>query len=217
MVRSREDTPVDTVDIVDMHPLADQDIKAVRGIEGVVNARTPLRGRSAHRRGEARRGALAAIVVLAPLLGVAAGLASTSAPAAATTAGPDPTLVVGTLPSAANPSTTGNVVQTFDTAAGTAIGSPTAVGTDPWATAITPDGTTAFVANQASGTVTPFTISSQSTGTNLCMPVGNCAAPDLATQPEAVAINPAGTLALVANSGENSVSQIILGLSLIHI
>ena len=42
---------------------------------------------------------------------------ATPRPGAAAT-GPDPTLIVGTLPSAADPSTTGNVVQAFDTATG---------------------------------------------------------------------------------------------------
>ena len=169
---------------------------------------TPTPLRRSRKRTRAWPGAIAALVVVAPLLATAATLTTT--PASAVTAGPDPTLIVGTLPSAADPSTTGNVVQSFDTATGTAIGSPTAVGTDPWATAITPDGTTAFVANQASGTVTPVTVSSLSTGTNLCMPIGNCPA-DVATQPEAMAITPSGGTALVANSGENSVSQIVLG------
>ena len=160
-----------------------------------------------------RRLGLGLALAIGPIgaVSVIGGAVANAAPAGTVATGPDPTLIVTTLPSTSAPSTTGNVVQEFDTASRNQIGAPARVGTAPWASAITPDGTTAFVANQASGTVTPVTTSSVSTGTNLCLPVGDCAAPDTSTEPEGVAVTPDGRAVYVTNSGENSVSEIILG------
>jgi DNA-binding beta-propeller fold protein YncE len=149
-----------------------------------------------------------AVVALALPLVLFAPLSISGAGAA--TSGPDPTLVVASVPDAVN-TASGNVVQEFQTSTGNRVGAVggTPVGTSPFAMAITPNGTTAYVANSESGTVTPVTVSTDTTQTNLCLPVGSCPA-DTATQPEAIAINPAGTAAYVANSGENSLSQILI-------
>jgi len=150
---------------------------------------------------------VAALVPLA-LAGLPLAIGSAT-PAAAASTGPVPTLVVVTAPNNANSPSGGNVVQTFDTATGSALHSPVAVGTDPWSVAITPAGTTAYVGNNGSGTVTPVTVSTDSTGTALCLPSGSCP-PTTGTEPEAVAIAPDGSAAYVANSGDDTVSEILL-------
>jgi DNA-binding beta-propeller fold protein YncE len=134
-----------------------------------------------------------------------------AAPAAALANGPDPTLVVASVPDPSAPPGSGNVVQTFDTATGSELGPSggVPVGSSPFALAIDPTGSTAYVANNASGTVTPVTVSTTSAEATLCMPTGNCSqGGDPNTAPEAVAVTPGGTAAYVANSGENSVSVI---------
>lgn len=60
-------------------------------------------------------------------------------------------------------------------------GTPIAVpGSQPYAIAITPDGTTAYVANNGSDTVTPIDLASNTPGTPI--PVGD--------RPDAIAITP---------------------------
>lgn len=158
----------------------------------------------------------ARVRVLALVLGLAAALASVTIlvlphPALAA-GGPDPTLVVGSVPDASSSVNPGDVVQAFDSATNAELG-PTGgvpVGSDPYAIAITPDGSTAFVANNGSGTVTPVNVPSLSTQTNLCLPIGSCFPHDTGTQPEAVAVTPDGSAAYVANSGENSITEITI-------
>ena len=67
---------------------------------------------------------------------------------------------------------------------------PITVGNDPVAIAITPDGKTAYVANDISGSVTPIDTATNTAGTPI--PVGG--------DPVAVAITPDGKTAYVANS-----------------
>jgi VCBS repeat-containing protein len=144
---------------------------------------------------------------------VTVGLAVLCAPGLALAqTGPDPTLVVADAPNVAAPGSSGNVVQEFDSATGNELGQTggVPVGSNPAALAITPDGSTAFVANNGSGTVTPVNVSTLSTQTNLCLPIGSCSPSDPNTQPEAIAVNAAGTFGFVANSGENSVSEITI-------
>jgi len=150
------------------------------------------------------------VVSVIPLALAGLPLAVASAtPAAAATSGPAPTLVVVTAPNGANSPSGGNVVQTFDTTTGSPLHIPVPVGTDPWSVAITPAGTTAYVGNNGSGTVTPVTVSTDSTGTALCLPSGSCPA-TTSTEPEAVAVAPDGSAAYVANSADDSVSEILL-------
>jgi YVTN family beta-propeller protein len=54
-------------------------------------------------------------------------------------------------------------VTPITTATNTA-GHPITTGSDPWAIAITPDGTTAYVDNAGSGTVTPITTATNTAG-----------------------------------------------------
>jgi DNA-binding beta-propeller fold protein YncE len=153
-----------------------------------------------------RRLATAALAALSALAAL-----GTLEPAAALGDGPDPTLVVASVPDPSSPPGSGNVVQTFDTATGSELGPSggVPVGSNPFALAIDPIGSTAYVANNASGTVTPVTVSTTSTQATLCMPIGNCSGGgDPSTAPEAVAVTPGGTAAYVANSGENSVSVV---------
>jgi YVTN family beta-propeller protein len=77
-------------------------------------------------------------------------------------------------------------------------GKPIKVGANPQAIAITPDGSTAFVANYGSNSVTPIRTVSRRAGTPI--PVGR--------QPWAIAITPDGRTAYVANYGSNSVTPI---------
>lgn len=133
-----------------------------------------------------------------------------AAPGTAVAAGRDSTLVVASVPDPSQAPGTGNVVQTFDAQSGAELG-PTGgvpVGTYPYAIAITADGSTAYTANEASGTVTPVTVASASTAAALCLPFGNCQQPDTAAEPEAVAATPDGSAIFIANSGEDSISEI---------
>jgi YVTN family beta-propeller protein len=148
------------------------------------------------------------LLVLLSALTVGAAVAPGAASAAS---GPDPTLVVASVPDAAAPPGTGNVVQTFDSATGSEFGpvGGVAVGSAPLALAIAPTGSTAYVANNLSGTLTPVTVSTTSALTSLCLPIGSCqGGGDPATSPEAVAVSPDGSAAYVANAGENSLSVV---------
>ena len=77
-------------------------------------------------------------------------------------------------------------------------GKPIKVGANPQAIAITPDGSTAFVANYGSNSVTPITTVSRRAGAPI--PVGR--------QPWAIAVTPDGKTAYVANYGSNTVTPI---------
>lgn len=155
------------------------------------------------------RGCSAAVVTVACLLALAA-----VAPRAALAAGgPDPTLVVASIPDPTQPPGTGDVVQAFDTASQSELGQlgGVPVGSSPYALAITPGGSTAYVANNLSGTVTPVNLPSLGTQASLCLPIGSCSGGgDPNTLPEAVAVTPDGTAAYAVNSGENSISPIAI-------
>src|SRR6478672_2494890 len=75
----------------------------------------------------------------------------------------------------------GTTVSVFDIATGSAIGSPISVGTGPFALAISPDGSRAYVANQTSADVSVI-----DTATNALVgtPIG------VGTQPHGVALSP---------------------------
>ena len=77
-------------------------------------------------------------------------------------------------------------------------GKPIKVGANPQAIAITPDGSTAFVANYGSNSVTPIRTVSRRAGAPI--PVGQ--------QPWAIAITPNGKTAYVANYGSDTVTPI---------
>ena len=89
------------------------------------------------------------------------------------------------------------VVTPVNIATGTA-GTPITVGPMPTAIAITPDGKTAYVANEGSNTVTPITFATGTAGTPI--PVGN--------SPVAIAITPDGQTAYVVNTSSDSVTPI---------
>ena len=89
------------------------------------------------------------------------------------------------------------VVTPVNIATGTA-GTPITVGPMPTAIAITPDGKTAYVANEGSNTVTPITIATGTAGTPITV----------GSQPDAIAITPDGKTAYVDNEGSNTVTPI---------
>jgi DNA-binding beta-propeller fold protein YncE len=147
----------------------------------------------------------------ATLLGALALAAATAPAAALAQPATDQTLVVASIPDPSSPPGTGNVVQAFDSSSQTELGQPggVPVGSNPYALAITPDGSTAFAVNNLSGTVTPVNLPSLGTQASLCLPAGNCSGGgDPGTQPEAIALTPDGSAAWAANSAENSISQI---------
>ena len=168
--------------------------------------------RRRHRLAQAASAAL--VVVPMAVAGLVAGTAGTAAAAGGPPAGPDPTLLVGSAP-ALSPQggAASGVVQGFTTSTGAPVGPAAGVGVggEPWTMAVTPSGSTAYVGNWESGTVTPVNVgaSTLSTNTALCLPVGSCPA-DTNTEPEAVAVTPDGTAAYVANSAESTVSEIVL-------
>ena len=169
---------------------------------------------SSARAGAIRRGWVALVGTLA-----IAGMLTTNAllttggigRAGASGAGPDPTLLVASIPPPGD-SGVGDVVQAFDSATNSQLGSDATVGNMPYVLAVTPNGSTAYVANQASGTVTPINVATMSPETNLCLPVGSCPG-DASTQPEAIAIAPNGASAYVANSSANSIAEILINTS----
>ena len=173
---------------------------------------TAAPARRRHRLAQAASAAL--VVVPMAVAGLVAGTVGIAAAAGGPPAGPDPTLLVGSAPSLSpQGGSASGVVQGFTTSTGSAVGPAGGVGVggEPWTMAVTPSGSTAYVGNFESGTVTPVNIgaSTLSTGTNLCLPVGSCPA-DANTEPEAVAVTPGGTAAYVANSAESTVSEIVL-------
>jgi len=90
-------------------------------------------------------------------------------------------------------------VTPITTATNTA-GHPITTGSDPWAIAITPDGTTAYVDNAGSGTVTPIAAATDTAGTPI--PTG------YDSDPDAIAITPDGATAYVANEHSGTVTPI---------
>ena len=70
----------------------------------------------------------------------------------------------------------------------------------PYSIAISPNGTTAYVANWGSNSVTPINTATNTAGT----PIG------VGTNPQTIAITPDGKTAYVANSGNSSITPIDL-------
>jgi YVTN family beta-propeller protein len=75
---------------------------------------------------------------------------------------------------------------------------PIPVGSLPTGIAITPNGTTAYVTNEASSTVTPIATASNTAGTPITVGLN----------PFGIAITPDGTTAYVVNRGSNNVTPI---------
>ncbi len=92
-----------------------------------------------------------------------------------------------------------NNVSVFETQGNQVVGSPTTVGGDPRAIAISPDGKTAYVANAEDGTVSVIdTQTDQVVGSPITV----------GTTPRAIAVSPNGQFAYVTNEGSNNVSVI---------
>jgi YVTN family beta-propeller protein len=91
----------------------------------------------------------------------------------------------------------GDTVTPFDIATGVP-GPAISVGTTPKGIAITPDGTTAYVANYGSGTVTPIYVDAGLTGPAI----------DVGNKPDQIAITPDGSTAYVTNFGSGDVTPI---------
>ena len=90
-----------------------------------------------------------------------------------------------------------NTVTPIDTATGT-TGAPIAVGSNPGAIAITPNGMTAYVVNVDADTVTPINTTTNTPG----------AAIAVGSLPEGIAIAPDGKTAYVTNTFSNSITPI---------
>jgi YVTN family beta-propeller protein len=88
-------------------------------------------------------------------------------------------------------------VTPIDVATNTA-GTPIPAGKDPFPIAITPDGSTAYVANFSDGTVTPIDVATNTAGTPI--PAGG--------DPRSIAITPDGKTAYVANYAGDKVTPI---------
>lgn len=149
-----------------------------------------------------RSGRLAGVgLVVAALLASISVLVPAPMPAAATTSVPARLFVTSFNGS----------VSTLDTGSDAFVAGPVSLGgaSFPWAVAITPDGSTAYVAGLGSNNVTPISVGTMATGTNLCLPVGTCPA-SADAQPQAVAITPDGSTAYVVNSGLDTVSVVLL-------
>ncbi|MGW7575736.1 IPT/TIG domain-containing protein [Streptomyces sp. NPDC054765] len=99
----------------------------------------------------------------------------------------------------------GSTVSVIDTSTNLIVGSPIAVGANPFEIAITPDGAFAYVANHGSGTVSVI-----DTGTNLSI-----ATITVGTSPNGVAVSPDGLTVYVTNSGSGTVSVIDTGTNLV--
>jgi YVTN family beta-propeller protein len=122
----------------------------------------------------------------------AAGTASRLTPAArAAAASSDPAPTAFVVNYASNSVTPVNLATRK---AGGAI----AVGADPAAIAITPNGRTAYVVNSGSGTVTPITTATRKAGKAI----------RVGADPAAIAITPNGRTAYVTNSGSDTVTPI---------
>ncbi len=112
------------------------------------------------------------------------------APAAASAQTPRPAYATSVV---------GGTVATFDALTG-AFGAPLTFGGNPWGVAITPDGATAYVVNEASDSVIPVDTATNAPGTPI--PVGS--------SPRTIGIAPDGATAYVANLGSNTVTPIDL-------
>jgi len=84
------------------------------------------------------------------------------------------------------------------TVATNTAGTPIPVGDAPFAVAVTPDGSTAYVANFSSSDVTPIAVATNTAGTPI--PVGN--------DPFGVAVTPDGATLYVTNSDDGDVTPI---------
>ncbi len=94
-----------------------------------------------------------------------------------------------------------NTVTVFDTVTSTAIGSPITVGTEPFAVAITPDGSRAYVTNNISKTVSVIDTATNSVLTTIT---------GFGTNPDNIAISPNGKKAYVANFSDGTMSVVDL-------
>jgi YVTN family beta-propeller protein len=92
----------------------------------------------------------------------------------------------------------GSTVSVIDTATNTVIGNPIIVGQGPYGAAVTPDGTTVYVGN--SGTTTVSVINTANDTVTATISVG--------ADPISVAVTPDGSKVYVANFGSNNVSVI---------
>ncbi len=93
----------------------------------------------------------------------------------------------------------GNTVTPINLATGVA-GAPITVGFGPWAIAITPDGRTAYVANNTDNTVSPIDLATGRAGWPIPVPSG----------PAGIAITPDGRTAYVTDADKNLVTPIDL-------
>ena len=105
--------------------------------------------------------------------------------------------VANTWENTGRPASAGGTVTPIATATSTP-GAPIGVGRQPWAFAITPDGTTAYVINFASASVTPIATATSTPGPPI--PVGQ--------GPRAIAITPDGQTAYVASWQGGTVTPI---------
>lgn len=96
---------------------------------------------------------------------------------------------------------TNNTVTVFDTVTNTAIGSPIAVGTEPFAVAITPDGSRAYVTNNISKTVSVIDTATNTVVTTIT---------GFSANTDNIAISPNGKKAYVANFGAGTMSVVDL-------
>ncbi len=135
------------------------------------------------------RSALSLLVAL-PLAAIGLALSPSGAPATAQT------LLAGTALVANWGS---NSVTPINTETDTA-GSPIAVGSEPDAIAISPDGEMAYVANWGSNSVTPIDLATGAPERAIAVGL----------RPDAIAITPDGTTAYVADFGSSSVTPINL-------
>jgi YVTN family beta-propeller protein len=137
----------------------------------------------------ASTGTTAAAAAPAPAPAVSTAARRTPAASPAASSDPAPTAFVVNYAS--------NSVTPVDLAtrkAGRAI----AVGADPTAIALTPNGRTAYVVNSGSGTVTPITTATAAAGKAI----------RVGADPTAIAITPNGAVAYVTNSGSDTVTPI---------
>lgn len=129
------------------------------------------------------RGAVAAVTV------IAAGIVMPEIPAAAVT--PPPSLYVVA---------TGNDAMTPVSSSTGTLDSPVSVGLDPSDIAVTPDGRRAYVANEASDSVTPIDLTATPPAPGQPIAVGS--------HPVALAITPDGSRVYVVNKGSGTITPI---------
>jgi YVTN family beta-propeller protein len=105
--------------------------------------------------------------------------------------------VANTWENTGRPASTPGTVTPIATA-GNTPGAPIAVGSQPWAFAITPDGKTTYVINFAAASVTPITTATNTAGTPI----------EVGQGPRAIAITPDGRTAYVASWQSGTVTPI---------